>query len=59
MSVTGICQVCESAPAGHACRTCGRQVCDDHWNDGVGACAACARGFDEGDSTPDVTDGFR
>ena len=49
MSVAGLCQVCENAQAEHACRTCGRQVCDDHWSDTVRACSACARGVDADD----------
>ena len=42
MSVTGLCQLCENAPARHACQYCGRQVCRDHWSETVGACTACA-----------------
>ncbi len=49
MSVAGLCQVCENAQAEHACRTCGRQVCEDHWSDTVRACSACARGVDADD----------
>ncbi|MFW5917514.1 MAG: zinc finger HIT domain-containing protein [Halorubrum sp.] len=44
MSVTGLCQICEAAPARYACPRCGRAVCEDHWNDGVGACTACVQG---------------
>jgi len=44
MSVTGLCQVCEAAQATHSCPRCGNAVCDDHWNDGAGACAACMQG---------------
>ncbi|WP_152422899.1 hypothetical protein [Halorubrum kocurii] len=44
MSVTGLCQICEAAPARHGCPRCGRAVCDDHWSEAVGACTACAQG---------------
>ncbi|WP_180271777.1 hypothetical protein [Halorubrum persicum] len=44
MSVTGICQICEAAPARHGCPRCGRAVCADHWNAAAGACTACAKG---------------
>ncbi|WP_281195429.1 hypothetical protein [Halorubrum sp. F4] len=57
MSVTGLCQICENAPARHACRYCGRQVCKDHWNEAVGACTACAE-VGKGDTDRD-TDGDR
>ena len=67
MSVTGLCQVCENAPARHDCRYCGRQVCRDHWNEAVGACVACAEaagvgaGGDSsgGDDPSDVDDPSR
>ena len=49
MSVTGLCQICENAPARHDCRYCGRQVCRDHWNERVGACAPCAEASGVGD----------
>lgn len=44
MSVAGLCQICEAAMAEHSCRQCGRAVCDDHWNDGSGACMGCTQG---------------
>ncbi|WP_066417229.1 hypothetical protein [Halorubrum aethiopicum] len=70
MSVTGLCQICENAPARHACRYCGRQVCRDHWNETVGACTPCAeasgvgdggggRGGRSDDDTDGGDDGFR
>ena len=44
MSLTGLCQVCEAATAGHACDRCGRAVCDDHWDEAARACSGCAAG---------------
>ncbi|WP_144922952.1 zinc finger HIT domain-containing protein [Halorubrum salsamenti] len=44
MSVTGLCQVCEAAPARHTCPRCGRAVCEDHWRDAGEICTACAQG---------------
>ncbi|WP_176451172.1 MULTISPECIES: hypothetical protein [unclassified Halorubrum] len=44
MSVTGICQICEAAPARHGCPQCGRAVCEDHWSDDAGLCTACTQG---------------
>jgi hypothetical protein len=61
MSFSGLCQVCESATADHACRQCGTQVCDNHFDRTQGVCAQCASVLDEGgedgggdrdDSTP-------
>ncbi|MFB6070949.1 MAG: hypothetical protein ABEJ76_07980 [Halanaeroarchaeum sp.] len=42
MSVQGLCQVCESAPATFACERCGALVCEDHYVDGRGLCRSCA-----------------
>ncbi|MFB6135185.1 MAG: hypothetical protein ABEJ04_00310 [Halobacteriaceae archaeon] len=42
MSVTGVCQICESAEAVHACDRCGRVVCADHFDEAVGLCVECA-----------------
>jgi len=42
MSVTGLCQVCEAAPARHQCPQCGQQVCVDHFDEETGLCQACA-----------------
>ena len=65
MSVIGLCQLCENAPARHTCGYCGRQACRDHWNETVGACTACAEAVGgDTDDTPDGPDddppeGFR
>jgi hypothetical protein len=42
MSVTAICQICESAPATHACDGCGANVCGDHYDRETGRCSNCA-----------------
>ncbi len=49
MSVAGLCHVCESASARHACELCGRAVCADHWDATKSVCTACARGTGIGD----------
>ncbi|GGL50556.1 hypothetical protein [Halocalculus aciditolerans] len=43
MSVTGVCQLCESAQARFACDRCGRVVCADHYDRGSGLCTDCAK----------------
>jgi hypothetical protein len=42
MSVTTLCQVCESTTAGHTCDACGSAVCTDHYDRGLAMCVACA-----------------
>ena len=44
MSVTGLCQICEAAPARHTCSLCGRAVCATHWDAETGVCTECATG---------------
>lgn len=43
MSVTGLCQLCESAQAQFACDRCGTVVCDVHYDSGLGLCTECAQ----------------
>lgn len=43
MSVSGLCSVCEAAPARHACERCGALVCDDHYVASLALCTECAR----------------
>jgi hypothetical protein len=38
MSVTGLCQICESAQANHSCPRCGRVVCETHYDPESGLC---------------------
>jgi hypothetical protein len=42
MSVEGLCQICEAAPARHQCRRCGALVCTDHYDRETGLCTDCA-----------------
>jgi len=42
MSVSGLCQICESQTASHDCTRCGMLVCDDHFREATGLCAECA-----------------
>jgi hypothetical protein len=42
MSVTAICQICESAPATHTCDSCGSNVCSEHYDRVTGLCTVCA-----------------
>ena len=42
MSVSGLCQVCESAEASHTCDQCGRTVCDQHYDDASSLCLDCS-----------------
>jgi len=44
MSVTGVCQICESAAATVSCDRCGAAVCRTHHDAGTGFCADCAAG---------------
>lgn len=43
MSVTGLCQICESAQAQFACDRCGSVVCDVHYDSELGLCSECAQ----------------
>jgi B-box zinc finger. len=42
MSVSGLCQVCESAEAQFQCRSCGALVCAKHYDRDTGLCTKCA-----------------
>ncbi|MFB6193692.1 MAG: hypothetical protein ABEI75_01385 [Halobaculum sp.] len=54
MSLTGLCQLCESATAEFRCELCGAPVCDDHYDRAVGACLQCARGTGDPADDADV-----
>ena len=42
MSLTGVCDVCERAPATDTCTSCGSIVCRRHYVPARGACVSCA-----------------
>ncbi|MFP9193033.1 hypothetical protein [Natronosalvus vescus] len=42
MSVSGLCQICESRPAQERCDNCGSLVCHTHYDRGSSLCADCA-----------------
>lgn len=42
MSVSGLCQVCESNPAVDRCGRCGALACGRHYEDAEGICVECA-----------------
>ncbi|AZH26869.1 zinc finger HIT domain-containing protein [Haloplanus aerogenes] len=44
MSVTTLCQVCESATANYTCDACGAAVCAEHYDRAAGLCVSCAAG---------------
>ncbi|APW98823.1 hypothetical protein CHINAEXTREME_13980 [Halobiforma lacisalsi AJ5] len=48
MSVSGLCQICESRPAEHRCDNCGTLACDPHFEPEKGLCADCAARADPG-----------
>jgi len=49
MSVTGLCQICETNEADHSCPNCGTLACADHWDEARGLCAQCAATVERGD----------
>jgi hypothetical protein len=49
MSVSGICDICENAPAIDRCERCGAVVCRDHRDAELGYCTACAAEVRAGD----------
>ena len=56
MSVSTLCQVCESREAEHTCGRCGRAVCSRHYDDAFGLCMDCseaAGGAGGGQGGPD------
>ncbi|GAA0286303.1 hypothetical protein GCM10009000_121830 [Halobacterium noricense] len=42
MSVTGLCQICESEQAQFSCDRCGALVCQAHYDPSTGYCTECA-----------------
>lgn len=52
MSLSGLCQLCESREAEHTCRQCGTAVCDEHYESANGLCARCADRSGASDISP-------
>lgn len=44
MSVTGLCDICESAEAEFTCSQCSAAVCELHYEKTEGLCSDCAVG---------------
>lgn len=57
MSVTGLCQICESAEADHTCDRCGAVVCDSHFDSQRGICSQCLTELPSGQDVPDERNG--
>lgn len=59
MSITGLCQICETNEAEHSCPNCGTLACEIHWDEGTDLCVQCAparEGVGDGQVTPDDLD---
>ena len=54
MSVSGLCQICESREAADTCERCGRTVCPQHYDEAFSLCLDCS---EEADSGPGLDDG--
>ncbi|KTG09230.1 hypothetical protein AUR64_15680 [Haloprofundus marisrubri] len=62
MSVSGVCQVCESAEASQTCPNCGAMVCSEHYDRELSICVRCAsaaRQSDDQTSEIDQSDVMR
>ena len=53
MSISGLCQICESREAKRQCNNCGALVCDADFEDATGVCVQCASGRGDVDPTGD------
>lgn len=42
MSVSGLCQICESRQAEYRCENCGALVCEVHYDRDLALCTDCA-----------------
>lgn len=52
MSVSELCQICESRPADYTCERCGRTVCSQHYDDSLSLCLDCSEGSGSGSNEP-------
>lgn len=53
MSVSGLCEICESNPIEDQCDLCGRLVCAEHYDADSGLCTDCLSKF--GGTRPEKT----
>jgi len=42
MSISGPCEICNSAEVEHTCNRCAKLVCDRHFDEDTGYCVECA-----------------
>ncbi|MBZ6495919.1 hypothetical protein [Natrinema longum] len=54
MSVSGLCQICESRPAANRCPNCGTLACEVHFDESLRLCADCASQAQPGPGNDDV-----
>jgi len=43
-SIAMLCDVCGTKLAKHACKLCGKRVCDEHYDSKAGICTSCKHG---------------
>jgi hypothetical protein len=53
MSVSGLCEICESREAEYSCDRCGALVCEQHFARPRGLCGNCARALGEDGNDPE------
>ena len=67
MSVSGLCEICETGSVEDGCERCGRLVCSEHYDESMGFCTDCVSEFGRGpdggsggrDERPDGVDEYR
>ncbi|MEE8401571.1 MAG: hypothetical protein V3R86_05415 [Candidatus Hydrothermarchaeaceae archaeon] len=42
--ISGICSICGSPGRVYSCHLCGKQTCQEHFNQGKGVCVSCGSG---------------
>ncbi|NHN47258.1 hypothetical protein G9464_06555 [Halostella sp. JP-L12] len=47
MSISGLCQICQSREAQVQCDRCGNMVCRQHFEESAAVCADCASEVEE------------
>jgi hypothetical protein len=57
MSVSGLCQVCESSAAEESCERCGALVCEKHYDAEHAMCVSCVAETTHGDGERDPNRG--